>query len=210
MLRVGLTGGIASGKSTVAREFAAQGVPIIDADAVSRELMQPGSPLLEQLFQRFEGVARARHGQPLRHPDGTLDRALLRRLVFADATERHALEALMHPAIRARMQELSREATGPYQIQVIPLLVENHATARVDRVLVVDCLEALQLQRLRSRDGSSEAEARAFLAAQVSREARLAVADDVITNDGEPAALGPQVLALHRKYLALPAPDHAC
>jgi dephospho-CoA kinase len=207
VLRVGLTGGIASGKSTVAREFAALGVPLIDADAVSRELMSPGSPLLEQIFERFEPIVRARFGQPLRQRDGTLDRALLRRLVFADPTERRALEALTHPAIRERMQELSRQVVGAYQIQVIPLLVENHAAARVDRILVVDCPEALQLQRLRERDGSSEAEARQLLAAQAPREARLALADDVITNDGAPAALGPQILALHRKYLTLSTAD---
>jgi dephospho-CoA kinase len=203
VLSVGLTGGIASGKSTVAAQFAALGVPLIDADVVSREVMTPGSPLLQQVFDRFDPVARARLGQPLRQADGTLDRALLRRLIIDDAAERRALEALTHPAIRARMQKLSRQASGPYQIQVIPLLVENRAATRVDRVLVVDCPEALQIQRLEARDGSSETEARALLAAQATRQARLAAADDVIVNDGETAALGPQVMALHRKYLAL-------
>ena len=203
MLSVGLTGGIASGKSTVAAQFAALGVPLIDADVVSRELMTPGSPLLQQVVDRFDPVARQRHGQPLRHADGTLDRGLLRRLIIDDAAERRALDALTHPAIRAGMQKLSRLASGPYQIQVIPLLVENRAATRVDRVLVVDCPEALQLQRLELRDGSSEPQARALLAAQATRQARLAAADDVIVNDGETAALGPQVLALHRKYLAL-------
>lgn len=205
MLRVGLTGGIASGKSTVARQFQALGVPVIDADLVSRELMAPGAPLTQQILARFEAPVRERYGQPLCRADGTLDRALLRRLIFDDPTQRRALEALTHPAIRARMQARASEAGGVYQIHVIPLLVENQAAARVDRVLVVDCPEALQLQRLQARDGSSESPARALLAAQASREARLAAADDVIRNDGDTAALAPQVQALHRKYLALAA-----
>jgi dephospho-CoA kinase len=208
VLRVGLTGGIASGKSTVARQFQALGVPIIDADLVSRELLQPGEPLLQQVLERFDAPARARYGQSLRLADGTLERALLRRLIFEDPGERAALEAMTHPAIRARMQARASEAGGAYQIHVIPLLVENQAAARVDRVLVVDCPEALQLERLRARDGASDAQARALLAAQASRAARLAAADDVIENAGDVAALAPQVQALHRKYLALAAePD---
>lgn len=205
MLIVGLTGGIASGKSTVARQFEALGIPIIDADVISRELMTAGSPLLQQVLTRFDAPVRERYGQSLLGNDGTLDRRLLRRLVFEDARERAALEAMTHPAIRARMQARSAEAGGAYQIHVIPLLIENQAASRVDRVLVVDCPEALQLQRLMVRDGSSEAQARALLAAQASRTARLAAADDVITNDGEAAALAPQVQALHGKYLALAA-----
>jgi dephospho-CoA kinase len=205
MLRVGLTGGIASGKSTVARQFQALGVPIIDADVVSRELMAAGAPVLQQILARFDAPARDRYGRSLRSADGTLDRRLLRRLIFEDAGERAALEAMTHPAIRARMQALSSQAGGVYQIHVIPLLVENQAASRVDRVLVVDCPEALQLQRLQARDGSSEAQARALLAAQATRSARLAAADDVITNEGDAAALAPQVQALHGKYLGLAA-----
>ena len=205
MLRVGLTGGIASGKSTVARQFEALGVPIIDADVVSRELLAANSPLLQQVLARFETAVRERYGQSLRSADGTLDRKLLRRLIFEDAGERATLEAMTHPAIRARMQARSSEAGGAYQIHVIPLLVENQAASRVDRVLVVDCPEALQLQRLVARDGASEAQARALLAAQATRSARLAAADDVISNEGDAAALAPQVRALHGKYLALGA-----
>ena len=205
MLIVGLTGGIASGKSTVARHFAALGVPIIDADVASRELMAVGSPLLEEIFARFDATVRERYGQSLRRADGTLERSLLRRLIFEDAGERAALESLTHPAIRARMQVRSREAGGTYQLHVIPLLVENRGASRVDRVLVVDCPESLQLQRLRARDGGSEAQARALLAAQATRPARLAMADDVITNEADTAALAPQVQALHRKYLSLAA-----
>jgi dephospho-CoA kinase len=205
VLRVGLTGGIASGKSTVARLFEALGVPVIDADVVSRELLQPGSPLLQQVYERFDATALARYGQSLRRADGTLERALLRRLIFDDPAERQALEAMTHPAIRTRMQERSSQLGGAYQIHVIPLLVENKAAARVDRVLVVDCPEALQLQRVRARDGASESQARALLAAQATRQARLAAADDVITNEGDVAALAPQVQALHQKYLELAA-----
>jgi dephospho-CoA kinase len=161
------------------------------------------------VLTRFEARVRERYGEPLRNADGTLDRKLLRRLIFEDAGERAALEALTHPAIRARMQARSSEAGGDYQIHVIPLLVENQGASRVDRVLVVDCPEALQLQRLQARDGSSEAEARAVLAAQATRSARLIAADDVITNDADAAALAPQVQALHRKFLTLAAPRTA-
>jgi dephospho-CoA kinase len=209
VLIVGLTGGIASGKSTVARQFEALGVPIVDADLVSRELMTPGSSMLEEIFARFEGPVRDRYGQSLRGEGGTLNRALLRRLIFDDPAERVALEAMTHPAIRTRMQAHSSEAAGAYQIHVIPLLVENQGASRVDRVLVIDCPEALQLQRLQARDGSSEAQARALLAAQATRQMRLAAADDVITNEGAAAALAPQVQALHRKYLGLAAQSPA-
>jgi len=209
VLIVGLTGGIASGKSTVAREFQTLGVPVIDADVVSRELMTAGSPLLQQVLTRFETPVRERYGASLRSADGTLDRKLLRRLIFEDARERDALEEMTHPAIRERMRSLSSQMGGAYQIHVIPLLVENQAASRVDRVLVVDCPQALQLQRLQVRDGADEAQARALLAAQASRAARLAHADDVITNDADAAALAPQVQALHRKYLTLAAPRTA-
>jgi dephospho-CoA kinase len=194
-LRVGLTGGIASGKSTVAQLFGAQAVPVIDTDQIARALVAPGTALLLQLFDRF--------GEHLRRPDGSLDRLALRRLVFEDAGQRRALEALLHPAIRERTEALATQLGGPYQIHVIPLLLETRGQARYDRVLVVDCPEALQLARLQSRDGCDAQQARAMLAAQTSRAARLAAADDVILNDAEPAALAPQVAVLHRKYLQL-------
>jgi dephospho-CoA kinase len=191
--RIGLTGGVASGKSTVANLFSALGVPVLDADLIAREVIAPGSALLAQLFAQF--------GQDLRDADGTLDRAALRRLVFADASRRRELETLMHPAIRARMDQLALQADGPYQLHVVPLLVETGAAGRYQRVLVVDCPESLQWQRLRARDGLDEAQARAMLAAQASRAARLQAADDVIANDGPLAALAPQVQALHARYL---------
>lgn len=194
-LRVGLTGGIASGKSTVSQLFAALGVAVIDADLVSREVVEPGSPLLTQVFDLF--------GAQLRRADGSLDRAALRQLVFTDMAKRQQLEALLHPAIQSRSEQLAARATGTYQIHVIPLLVETQAEGRYDRVLVVDCPEELQFARLLARDGTEPAQARAMLATQASRMARLAVADDVILNDGQSAALIPKVAALHQRYLTL-------
>jgi dephospho-CoA kinase len=195
--RIGLTGGIASGKTAVSDRFAAHGVPILDADLIAREVIAPGTALRAQLFERF--------GPGIRAADGELDRAALRRIVFADPTLRRELEALLHPAVRARTEQLALQAHGPYQLHVVPLLVETQAADRYDRVLVVDCPEDLQWLRLRARDGLSEAEARAMLAAQASRAARLALADDVIVNDGALAALNARVATLHARYLKLAA-----
>jgi dephospho-CoA kinase len=194
---VGLTGGIASGKSTVARLFAARGVPVVDLDAVARELVAPGTPLLAAVIGRF--------GPDVRAADGSLDRRALRRRVFADPAERRELEAMLHPAIFRRAAELVAAAPGPYQIVVNPLLAQTEALGRYDRVLVVDCDEALQRARLAQRDGATAEEIARMLAAQSSRAQRLALADDVIVNDGDVAALGPQVAALHERYLELAA-----
>ena len=198
MLRVALTGGIASGKSTAADHFADLGVPVIDADLVARELVQPGEPLLEALARRF--------GPDILAADGSLDRRALRRRVFADPDERRALEALMHPAIHARMRQLAAQAEGPYLLLVIPLLVESDRDWGEDRVLLIDVPEALQRQRLMARDHCTAAEADAILAAQATCEARLARADDVIANTGDPQALRQAVERMHRRYLALAAP----
>ena len=191
-LRVGLTGGIASGKTTVSRLFARLGVPIIDTDVIARDVVAPGTPLLQQVDQEF--------GPGLIGADGALQRRQLRERVFADPDARRRLEALLHPAIRAEVARQSAQATGPYHILVIPLLVEGQGRIPVDRVLVVDCPEDLQIQRLQARDGSSAAQARAMLAAQTSRPTRLAAADDVIVNDGDPGRLEAAVAALHQKY----------
>jgi dephospho-CoA kinase len=193
--RVGLTGGIASGKTTVSNLFAALGVPVLDADIIARELVAPDTPLLARLFDRF--------GPAIRSSDGSLDRSALRRIVFDDAALRQELEALLHPAIRARTEELAAAADGCYQLHVVPLLVETDSAGSYDRVLVVDCPESLQWARLRAREGLSEQEARAMLAAQATRAARLAVADDVIVNDGALESLPPQVAALHARYVKL-------
>ena len=193
--RIGLTGVIASGKSTVADLFGALEVPVIDTDKIAREVVEPGQPPLEKLVERF--------GTGILTPDGHLDRPKLREIVFSDPKARADLEALTHPAIGSAVEAMAAAAGGPYQILVIPLLVEKGLGKRLDRVLVVDCPETLQLQRLQARDGSSPAQAQAILDAQASRTARLKAADDVIRNESDVAALRQQVEALHRRYLEL-------
>jgi dephospho-CoA kinase len=191
--RVGLTGGIASGKTTVANLFAALGVPVIDTDQLAREVVAPGSALLAEIAAHFgDGVLAA---------DGSLDRRALRERVFQDAGERRWLEERTHPAIRELTDRRSEAATGAYCIVAIPLLVETRGADRFDRVLVVDCEPELQVARLMARDGVTRDAARRMLAAQVTREARLAVADDVIRNDGDLAALRDRVQELHRVYV---------
>lgn len=204
-LQIGLTGGIASGKSTVAALFRELGVPVIDLDDVAREVVAPGSALLAELLQDFGPVAR-RAELELRLPDGALNRRALRTLVFSDPQLRRRLEALLHPAIRARTDELAAALHAPYLIIVHPLLVEHDARGRYDRVLLVDAGEHLQRSRLAGRDGSDAAEVAAMLAAQTSRAARQAVADDVLVNDGSPEELRGAVATLHARYLALAGP----
>lgn len=195
--RVGLTGGIASGKSTVADLFVALGASLVDTDVLAREVVAPGSPLLPRIAGHF--------GPQVLQNDGSLDRARLRERVFANPAERQWLEGLTHPAIRELTDLRCEQATGPYVIVAIPLLVETNGASRFDRVLVVDCEPALQLARLQARDGVTLAQAERMLAAQVTREQRLAVADDVILNDGDIAGLRDQVEKLHRQYAAAAA-----
>ena len=195
--RVGLTGGIACGKTTVTNLFAALGVPIIDTDLLAREVVAAGSALLPRVVEHF--------GSGVLAPDGSLDRRALRTRVFADPAERRWLEELTHPAIRALTDERSAAARGPYSIVAIPLLVETRGAARFSRVLVVDCEPKLQIARLQARDGVTRDAALRILAAQVPRETRLAAAHDVIRNDGDLAALRGQVEKLHRAYLAAAA-----
>ena len=195
VFRVGLTGGIASGKSTVAKFFAALSVPIIDTDQVAREVVEPGQPPLERLVERF--------GRSILTPDGHLDRPKLREIVFSDPRARADLEALTHPAIGTAVEAWSAAAGGPYQILIIPLLVEKNLASQVDRVLVVDCDEELQIRRLQARDGSTMEQARAILNAQTSRTARLKSAHDVIQNEGDLSAVRDQVSALHARYLQM-------
>ena len=193
--RIGLTGGIASGKSTVANLFAALGITIVDTDLLAREVVAPGSALLPRITEHF--------GAQVLQKDGSLDRAALRSRVFANPAERQWLERLTHPAIRELTDKRCESATSDYVIVAIPLLVETAGAERFDRVLVVDCSPEIQLARLQARDGASRAEAERMLAAQASREQRLAVADDVVTNDGDLAALRAQVEKLHRRYLKM-------
>jgi len=197
VFRVGLTGGIASGKSTAAEFFGALGVPILDSDKIAREVVEPGQPPLERLVERF--------GPSILTPDGHLDRPALRNIVFSDPRARADLEALTHPAIGATMEARSAAAGGPYQILVIPLLVEKGLGSHVDRVLVVDCDEAQQIRRLGQRDGSSHEQAEAILRAQAPRAVRLKAADDVIHNDTGIDSMQKQVTDLHSRYLKLAA-----
>ena len=192
MLRIGLTGGIASGKSTVAQLFASRGVTVLDTDRIAREVVEPGRPALAALVRALGSDILAR--------DGHLDRALLRRRLFADEATRRTVEGVLHPAILAELGRQAVAAPGPYQVLVIPLLVEGGRAGLVDRVLVVDCPEELQIERLMRRDGETREGALRMLATQVSRDRRLASTDDVIVNDGLAEDLERQVALLDRKY----------
>ena len=194
-LIVGLTGGIASGKSTVARLFRCLGVPVVDADEAAREAVAPGSAGL--------AAVRARFGDGVLAEDGSLDRAGMRRLVFADPEARRDLEAIVHPEVRRIMSARLAAEEAPYAISMVPLLLETGQERSVDRVLVVDLAPEEQLARASERDGGSREVLEGVLRAQVDRETRLRRADDVIHNDGPPAALRAQVEALHRRYLGL-------
>lgn len=192
---VGLTGGVASGKSLVARQFVRLGAQLIDTDEIAREVVAPGEPGLAAIREEFgAGVLTAA---------GELDRRALRKLVFDDADKRRRLETLLHPSIRARTLERLETATGPYAIVAVPLLVETDFGSLVDRVLVVDAPEEAQLERLMRRDGLPRAEAAAMIAAQAKRAVRLAAAHDVIDNGGDERATLVQVERLHRLYLEL-------
>jgi dephospho-CoA kinase len=193
---VGLTGGIGSGKSAVAGLFQGLGVEVIDSDEIARELTKKGGEAI--------GAIRAAFGADALAADGSLDRSKMRRLVFRDAPARKRLEAILHPLIRAESARRSARVRSPYAILVIPLLVESGVDrSRIARVLVVDCPEAQQIERVMKRSGIPEAEVRAMLAAQATREQRLAAADDVIDNGGPLGALERQVSRLNEKYLTL-------
>ncbi len=194
-LRIGLTGGIASGKSTVADMFAELGVPIIDTDVIAREVVAPGEPALDEIAERF--------GEHMIDAAGKLDRGAMRKLVFDDATARFELEGILHPRIGAETRRQADAAGGDYQIIVVPLLTGSPLRNYVDRVLVVDCDEDVQVQRLLARDAETIEQAQRILAAQASRDERLAIADDVILNEGSLAETREAVNRLHRDYLRL-------
>lgn len=197
---IGLTGGVASGKSALERAFAARGIGIADADRVARDIVEPGEPALAEVVARFgAGVLQA---------DGRLDRAALRARVFGNDGERRALEAILHPRIRLRMQAICEEATSPYAIATIPLLTEGggrQAYPWLARILVVDVPRELQKQRLMQRDSIDAALAERMLDAQASRSERLALADDVVVNDGDIAHLDAAVAELDARYRRLAA-----
>jgi dephospho-CoA kinase len=195
MLTIGLTGGIASGKSLVAQKFVGRGAARVDTDVIAREGVAPREP--------GRPAIRKGLGPGLLTESGSRDRAAMRDLVFHDAAKRKALETLLHPRIRSRMLEQIATASGPYTIVAVPLLVESDFAQLFDRVLVVDCPEAIQIARLTARDGIQESDADAMLAAQTSRATRLAAADDVVDNSGALEATYSQVEALHRRYLEL-------
>jgi dephospho-CoA kinase len=198
MLKVGLTGGVGSGKSAAAEAFARRGVPVVDADRISHALTAPGQPGVTALEKAL--------GRSLLDSQGRLDRASLRKQVFADAALRRRVEAALHPLILAALAAELAAARGPYAVAVIPLLAESTASRPlVDRILVVDSPEELQIARLMSRDGDTPEQARAILAAQASRDARLAVADDILLNAGDLAALDAAVDRLHGFYRELAA-----
>jgi len=190
---VGLTGGIGSGKSTVANRFKALGATVVDTDEISRQLTGPGGGAMERLGAEF--------GARYVGADGALDRVAMRRLAFEDPGARARLEAILHPGIREAADAALAAAAGPYAIVVVPLLYETRGYAgRVSRVLVVDCPEALQVERTAARSGLAPDEVRAIMAAQWPRWRRLQMADDVVWNGGEPAAIDPQCERLHRRY----------
>jgi len=192
---VGLTGGIGSGKSAVADAFVAHGVALVDTDALAHELTGAGGAAMPEI--------RAAFGEAMAAADGALDRARMRRLVFADPAAKARLEGILHPLIRQMSAERCRDAAPPYVVLAVPLLVESGTyRARCDRIAVVDCPESLQVSRVMARSGLSEPEVRAIMASQVTRAERLAIADDVIANETDLAALRARVAQLHREYLA--------
>ncbi len=203
---IGLTGGIGSGKSSVAELFGTLGATVIDADAIAHVLTAPGGTAMQAI--------RAAFGDDFIDAGGALDRAKMRNLAFADPAAKKNLEAILHPLIRAESDRLSATASGPYVILMIPLLVESGGAKapgrdRYRRIAVVDCPPEIQVARVMARSGLSEPQVRAIMAAQASREQRLAAADDVIDNAGLAQALRPQVERLHRQYLALAGAAHS-
>ncbi len=190
---VGLTGGIGSGKSTVAAEFVRLGIQQVDADIVARQVVEPGTAALEAIVQQF--------GEAIRNSDGQLDRSRLRQIVFNDETAKNWLNQLLHPLIRQEMLRQLADATSPYVLLVAPLLLENKLDQLVDTVLVVDVSEQTQINRTSVRDGSSESLVQSIMAAQCSREERLARANQVISNEGSSDTLPAKVAELHRIFL---------
>jgi dephospho-CoA kinase len=194
---VGLTGGIGSGKSTVADLFAAQGAALVDTDLIAHQLTAPKGLAIPHIRTMF--------GDDYLTAEGAMDRQKMRAAVFADPASKAKLEAILHPLIRTESERAASEAPGPYVMIVVPLLVESGVwQQRVSRVLVVDCPEEVQIRRVMQRNGFSEEQVRAIMATQAPRAERLAVADDVILNDGhDPSGLVAQVSTLHRQYLTL-------
>jgi dephospho-CoA kinase len=195
MLRVGLTGGIGSGKSTIASLFVMRGVPVIDTDEIARALTEPGQETCNEIVRVF--------GDAILDEKRRIDRNRLRERVFDNADERHRLEAILHPRIRVMVRDKLAALEAPYVIVVVPLLIESGFTDLVDRVLVVDTMENVQIQRTATRSGLSEPEIRKIMAAQASRAQRLQLANDVIENNGDRKQLEAEVERMHQWYLSL-------
>ena len=195
MFRIALTGGIASGKTTVANMFAELGAVLIDTDLIAREVVEPGKSGLDQVVELF--------GDSVLGEDGSLDRRALRDIIFSDERKRRDLEAILHPLIRQETERQMRASDGPYQVIIVPLLVESPLKNKVDRILVVDCSVECQLARLLVRDVETEEQARRMIDAQSSRQERLDLANDVITNDGDIDLTRQQVEKAHETYMVL-------
>lgn len=195
MYVVAITGGIGSGKTTVANQFAALGIEVVDADLIAREVVEPGTPALTAIASHF--------GPGILDQQRRLDRRALRERIFSDPAAKSWLNALLHPVIRSEMLRQCAAASSPYCLLVVPLLVENRLTELADRVLVIDVDEATQIERTCRRDGVSREQAQAILASQASRSERLAMADDVLDNQsGTTETIRERILALHETYLA--------
>lgn len=195
---VALTGGIGSGKSTVADAFARLGVAIVDADVIAHQVVEPGTPALAAIAAHF--------GNEMLLAEGALNRSALRQRIFSHPDEKTWLNQLLHPLIHQETRRQLAQVNDPYALWVVPLLVENHLQDRADRILVVDVDYQTQLARTIARDGISRQQAQDILSAQATREQRLAVADDVIDNSGTAQGIEPCVAALHRRYLELAMP----
>lgn len=195
MLKIGLTGGIASGKSTVCRLFAQHGIPIIDADIIARQLVEPKQEAYDEIVQLF--------GQCSCQPNGELNRHYLRQLIFSNNQAKQQLEAILHPRIRQQLIQQSNAQNAPYCILDIPLLIESNMMEYVDRILVIDIDLPLQLSRLCSRDNITVKDAQLIINKQASRQQRLACADDVVSNNNDPKQLKNAIDNLHKKYLSL-------
>ena len=197
MLVIGLTGGIGSGKTTVANMFAELGVDIIDTDVIARELVEPGSPTLKQIVDHF--------GDDILKKDGQLNRQRLADITFKNKLERKTLEAILHPVIRKNMLDRLNTVKAPYCVAVIPLLFETNQIELVDRILVIDCKQEDQLQRVKKRDQRDQEQILSIINSQASRDTRLNAADDTIENSGDINGLHEKVAELHKKYLKLGA-----
>lgn len=192
MLTVALTGGIGCGKTLACDIFSGYGTPIIDTDQIARELVEPEQPALQEIFQHF--------GQQVIQEDGTLNRKQLAKIIFSDVQQRKKLEAILHPKIRRSVENQLKSLKAPYVIIAIPLLIESGQQSIYDRVLVIDCTQQQQIDRTQQRDSRSIDEIKAIINSQVSREERLRIADDVIDNSGDEAALRDQITRLHARY----------